>query len=158
MTTGEDLRYDISDQIAEICCCRRRLCAGGGMTLAISCDVLVAGRSASFGYPEVDLGFVPAIRCGWGALLSYVSAIWITGAALVMRWRISATSPRLLTLRKEYGRSSKNAHRIGSRWQMAFSGSRVPISERFARSKTACASTICFREAPRHHRMGGFKP
>src|SRR6266404_7761236 len=73
VTTGEDLRYDISDQIAEICCCRRRLCAGGGMTLAISCDVLVAGRSASFGYPEVDLGFVPAIRCGWGALLSYVS-------------------------------------------------------------------------------------
>jgi enoyl-CoA hydratase len=25
---------------------------GGGMTLAISCDVLVAGRSATFGYPE----------------------------------------------------------------------------------------------------------
>src|SRR5258705_3811634 len=35
---------------------------GGGMTLAISCDVLVAGRSASFGYPEIDLGLVPAIH------------------------------------------------------------------------------------------------
>src|SRR6516225_7161369 len=35
---------------------------GGGMTLAISCDVLLAGASASFGYPEIDLGLVPAIH------------------------------------------------------------------------------------------------
>jgi enoyl-CoA hydratase/carnithine racemase len=35
---------------------------GGGMTLAISCDVLLAGQSASFGYPEIDLGLVPAIH------------------------------------------------------------------------------------------------
>jgi enoyl-CoA hydratase len=35
---------------------------GGGMTLAISCDVLIAGESASFGYPEIDLGLVPAIH------------------------------------------------------------------------------------------------
>src|SRR5207253_10293037 len=35
---------------------------GGGMTLAISCDVIVAGRSATFGYPEIDLGLVPAIH------------------------------------------------------------------------------------------------
>jgi enoyl-CoA hydratase/carnithine racemase len=35
---------------------------GGGMTLAISCDLIVAGRSASFGYPEIDIGVVPAIH------------------------------------------------------------------------------------------------
>jgi enoyl-CoA hydratase/carnithine racemase len=35
---------------------------GGGMTLAISCDVIVAGESATFGYPEIDLGLVPAIH------------------------------------------------------------------------------------------------
>ena len=36
---------------------------GGGMTLAISCDLIVAGRdSASFGYPEIDLGLLPAIH------------------------------------------------------------------------------------------------
>jgi enoyl-CoA hydratase len=35
---------------------------GGGMTLAISCDVLVAGESTTFGYPEIDLGLVPAIH------------------------------------------------------------------------------------------------
>lgn len=35
---------------------------GGGMTLAISCDLMVAGRSASFGYPEIDIGVIPAIH------------------------------------------------------------------------------------------------
>lgn len=35
---------------------------GGGMTLAIGCDLLVAGRDASFGYPEIDLGVLPAIH------------------------------------------------------------------------------------------------
>ena len=35
---------------------------GGGMTLAISCDVLIAGQSASFGYPEIDVGLIPAIH------------------------------------------------------------------------------------------------
>lgn len=35
---------------------------GGGMTLAISCDVIVATRSATFGYPEIDVGLIPAIH------------------------------------------------------------------------------------------------
>lgn len=35
---------------------------GGGMTLAISCDVILAGESATFGYPEIDLGLIPAIH------------------------------------------------------------------------------------------------
>jgi enoyl-CoA hydratase/carnithine racemase len=35
---------------------------GGGMTLAISCDLVVASRTASFGYPEIDVGVIPAIH------------------------------------------------------------------------------------------------
>lgn len=35
---------------------------GAGMTLAISCDLLVAERGASFGYPEIDVGLIPAIH------------------------------------------------------------------------------------------------
>lgn len=35
---------------------------GGGMTLAISCDVIIASEAASFGYPEIDLGLLPAIH------------------------------------------------------------------------------------------------
>lgn len=35
---------------------------GGGMTMAISCDLIVASETASFGYPEIDVGLVPAIH------------------------------------------------------------------------------------------------
>lgn len=34
----------------------------GGMTMAISCDMVVAGKSATFGYPEIDVGIIPAIH------------------------------------------------------------------------------------------------
>ncbi|MBS0482894.1 MAG: enoyl-CoA hydratase/isomerase family protein [Proteobacteria bacterium] len=35
---------------------------GGGMTLAISCDVIIAADDATFGYPEIDLALPPAIH------------------------------------------------------------------------------------------------
>ena len=35
---------------------------GGGMTLAISCDVIVAGEGTTFGYPEISIGVLPAIH------------------------------------------------------------------------------------------------
>src|SRR5215471_16660 len=184
---------------------------GGGMTLAISCDVLLAGASATFGYPEIDLGLVPAIHfvhlpkivgrhrafellfsgrtfgaeealslglvsrivpdervreearamgvflrrsreqpCGWDALLSCVSTTSITGAALARRWRISATSPRPPTLRKECGRSSKSDRRLGSRRQMAvLACTRVHLKRRCRRCQPKIAAVrsrnFCYR-------------
>ena len=35
---------------------------GGGMTVAISSDMIVAADTATFGYPEVDVGVLPAIH------------------------------------------------------------------------------------------------
>jgi enoyl-CoA hydratase/carnithine racemase len=35
---------------------------GGGMTLAISCDIIIAAESATLGYPEIDVGVPPAIH------------------------------------------------------------------------------------------------
>ena len=34
---------------------------GGGCGLALACDVVLAAESAKFGFPEVGIGFVPAI-------------------------------------------------------------------------------------------------
>ena len=34
-------------------------CVGGGMEIAIACDIVVAGKSAVFGQPEIKLGFLP---------------------------------------------------------------------------------------------------
>lgn len=36
-------------------------CLAGGMGLATGCDLIVAHAGASFGYPEIQRGFVPAI-------------------------------------------------------------------------------------------------
>jgi enoyl-CoA hydratase len=35
---------------------------GGGMTIAISCDVILANNQATFGYPEINIGVLPAIH------------------------------------------------------------------------------------------------
>jgi enoyl-CoA hydratase len=35
---------------------------GGGMTIALSCDVIISGESATFGYPEINVGVIPAIH------------------------------------------------------------------------------------------------
>lgn len=34
-------------------------CLGGGMEVAIACDMIIAGKSANFGQPEIKLGFFP---------------------------------------------------------------------------------------------------
>jgi len=34
----------------------------GGMTIAISCDMLIAGDKSTFGYPEIDVGLIPALH------------------------------------------------------------------------------------------------
>lgn len=35
---------------------------GGGMSVAITCDMLVAADNATFGYPEMEIGLLPAIH------------------------------------------------------------------------------------------------
>lgn len=35
---------------------------GGGMTLAISCNVILAAETATFGYPEINVALLPAIH------------------------------------------------------------------------------------------------
>ncbi len=38
-------------------------CLGGGMEVAIACDIIVAAQSALFGQPEIKLSFLPPL-CG----------------------------------------------------------------------------------------------
>ena len=35
---------------------------GGGMTMSISCDVIIASEESTFGYPEIDAGVLPSIH------------------------------------------------------------------------------------------------
>ena len=34
----------------------------GGMTVAVSCNMVIAGENASFGYPEINVGLIPALH------------------------------------------------------------------------------------------------
>src|SRR5512139_1416868 len=36
--------------------------SGAGMSIAITCDVMLAADDATFGYPELDVGLLPAIH------------------------------------------------------------------------------------------------
>lgn len=40
----------------------RGVARGGGMTIALSCDVVLAAADASFGYPELNVGILPGIH------------------------------------------------------------------------------------------------
>jgi enoyl-CoA hydratase len=34
----------------------------GGMTVAVSCNMIIAGEGATFGYPEINVGLIPALH------------------------------------------------------------------------------------------------
>jgi len=34
----------------------------GGMTVAVSCNMVIAGQGATFGYPEINVGIIPALH------------------------------------------------------------------------------------------------
>jgi methylglutaconyl-CoA hydratase len=66
----------------------------GGAGLAFGCDLVVAARSAKFGFPEVKIGFVPAMV-----------------AAILRRNLGEKKSFELLTLGAEF--SAEEAERLG---------------------------------------------
>lgn len=53
---------------------------GGGLELALACDLRVAGRSAIFGMPELSLGMVPA----WGGTFRLTQAIGLARTQLMV--------------------------------------------------------------------------
>jgi enoyl-CoA hydratase/carnithine racemase len=40
----------------------RGIARGGGMTIALSCDVVLAADTATFGYPELNVGILPGLH------------------------------------------------------------------------------------------------
>jgi enoyl-CoA hydratase len=71
--SGQDLRrfleklyiglYDVQYRLGKPSISAVRGAArAGGMTIAVSCDMVIAGEGATFGYPEVNVGLLPALH------------------------------------------------------------------------------------------------
>lgn len=91
------------------------VCAGGGMELAMACDVRFAGESAKFGMREVTLGIIP----GWGgnqrlprlvgrgrAMEMLLTGDWVTADAAAKSGLVNRVFPdnELLTQARNLGR------------------------------------------------------
>jgi enoyl-CoA hydratase len=67
---------------------------GGGFELALMCDIIIASRSAVFGFPEVDLGIMPGI--GGTQLLTRIVGPQIASEIIMTGDRLSAERAREL--------------------------------------------------------------
>lgn len=91
------------------------VCAGGGMELAMACDIRFAAESAKFGMREVTLGIIP----GWGgnqrlprlvgrgrAMELLLTGDWVTADAAARQGLVNRVFPdnELLTQARNLGR------------------------------------------------------
>ena len=58
-------------------------CLAGGLEIALACDFIVAGRTATFGFGEVDLGLIP----GWGGTVRLARSIPVR---LARQWTLTS--------------------------------------------------------------------
>lgn len=90
------------------------VCLGGGLELALACDIRVADDTAKFGLPEINLGIIP----GGGGIqrltqltgVSYASELMMTGEMIdadeALQWKIiNSISDDVVTKAMSIGRS-----------------------------------------------------
>lgn len=140
-------------------------CLGGGMELAMACDLRVAGATATFGQPEVGLGIVP----GAGALyrlprltgLAAAKELVFTGAVIPAARALELGIVNEVTeaggaLAKALALAERIAKQDRLAVRLAKAGFRAlnppgpgPMLEAFAQA-------VCFESPEKHRRMQEF--
>lgn len=112
---------------------------GGGLELALSCDLIVASRAAVLGLPEVSVGLVPG---GGGTQLLTRRLGWSRAASLIFTAaRISAESAQQLGLVDRIATTEDVRHDA------------IALAEQIAAN-----SPVALREAKRAMRNGSGRP
>jgi enoyl-CoA hydratase len=115
----------------------RGFCLGGGLELAMSCDVRVCGDDARLGQPEIKLGLIPGgggtqrlprlvghgramllnltgefvgadTACAWGLVEKVVPVAELEDAALAVAGQIAAQSPHAVAVLRELARTTRD--------------------------------------------------
>src|SRR5256714_10120176 len=90
-------------------------CLGGGCELALMCDVIIAGDSARFGQPEINLGIIP-------------------GAGGTQRWPRTAGKFAAMEVMLTGGMvSARRAHELGIVNKVVPAGKSGPVAQRMGR-------------------------
>ncbi|MEL6226785.1 MAG: enoyl-CoA hydratase/isomerase family protein [Pseudomonadota bacterium] len=112
---------------------------GGGMTLAISCDVIFASDKATFGYPEINLGVPPAIH--FMHLPRIVGRYRAFDLLFSGRTFDAAEAEQLGLIRRSFDKSA-----VSAAWELAVSfASKPPAAMRQARAAFVRANDTDYR-------------
>ena len=158
---------------APVIACVDGFALGGGLELALACDLIYATDASSFGQPEVRLGLIPGfggtVRLPRAVGLARAKELIYTGRRIGIDEAVAAglvarrfaDRDALLAGRARRSReiSANSPHRRRARQARARRGRRTaaPRSRprsRSAASRTRSARTTCARASPRSSRSG----
>jgi len=140
---------------------------GGGLELALTCDMIAATRDSLFGFPEAGLGFIP----GWGGSFRLPVRIGLSRAReLFYTARIIGADEALAIgligfagtrdqldryLTETYGQILKNS-RVALRMIKAVSAFALPIDRALLAQQEAAASSVCLSHGDTRRRLEEF--
>jgi enoyl-CoA hydratase len=124
---------------------------GGGLEMAISCDMRIAAENANFGAPEVNIGLIP----GWGGCARLAKIIGRAQASrlILMGERIDAKEAEKIGLANKV--VAPDELKSTAIYMAGTLATKAPIAVRLAKNIIAQSMEISMREANKMMVEGG---
>jgi len=132
--TAREMFLKIEECEVPVICAIRGFCLGGGVEMAMCCDIRIASEDSKFGQPEVNLGIIP----GGGATqrLARLVGVGIAKELIYTGKRISAQEAlsigllnRIVPHDKVIDEAKKMAELIASKGPLAVRASKKAINQ-----------------------------